>query len=202
MLLRMYVEEGGCLIIGARTGQKEEHGRCVMNPMPGMLAELTGTTVEEFTFVGALDGTVCMEWNDLQLDTGIFNDILEADKEDEKVLARYTSNYYEGKPALMERTVGMGRVLHFGGTFTRDTVRALLDDAGVLSPYEKQIELPAECELCVREKDGEEYFFILNYSSKNQEICLKKEMTDIDSGGNISGRVMLKGYETKVYKIW
>ena len=52
------------------------------------------------------------------------------------------------------------------------------------------------------EKDGEEYFFILNYSSKNQEICLKKEMTDIDSGGNISGRVMLKGYETKVYKIW
>ncbi len=202
MLLKTYVEEGGCLIIGARTGQKEEHGRCVMNPMPGLLAELTGTTVEEFTFVGALDGTVCMEWNDLQLDTGIFNDILEADKEDVKVLARYTSNYYEGKPALMERTVGMGRVLHFGGTFTRDTVRALLDYAGVLSPYEKQIELPAECELCVREKDGEEYFFILNYSSKNQEICLKKEMTDIDSGGNISGRVMLKGYETKVYKIW
>lgn len=192
----MYVEKGGCLIIGARTGQKEEHGRCVMAPMPGLLADLTGTAVEEFTFVGAVDGTVCMEWNQRQLDTGIFNDILETVSEDVKVLARYTSNYYEGKPALTERLAGDGRVIHFGGTFTRETVQALLEYTGILSPYEDEVKLSPECELCVREKDGKKYFFILNYSSGEQEICLGHEMRDLSSGEKRTGRICLKGYET------
>lgn len=195
-VLKMYVEKGGCLIIGARTGQKEEHGRCVMAPMPGLLADLTGTAVEEFTFVGAVDGTVCMEWNQRQLDTGIFNDILEAVSEDVKVLARYTSNYYEGKPALTERLAGDGRVIHFGGTFTRETVQALLEYTGILSPYEDEVKLSPECELCVREKDGKKYFFILNYSSQEQEICLGHEMRDLNSGEKRTGRICLKGYET------
>ena len=133
-VLKMYVEKGGCLIIGARTGQKEEHGRCVMAPMPGLLADLTGTAVEEFTFVGAVAGTVCTEWNPRQLDTGIFNDILETVSEDVKVLARYPSNYYEGKPALTERLAGDGRVIHFGGTFTSETVQAMLEYTGILHP--------------------------------------------------------------------
>ena len=195
-VLKMYVEKGGCLIIGARTGQKEEHGRCVMAPMPGLLADLTGTAVEEFTFVGAVDGTVCMEWNQRQLDTGIFNDILETVSEDVKVLARYTSNYYEGKPALTERLAGDGRVIHFGGTFTRETVQALLEYTGILSPYEDEVKLSPECELCVREKDGKKYFFILNYSSQEQEICLGHEMRDLSSGEKRTGRICLKGYET------
>lgn len=193
-LLRDYAEKGGCLIIGARTGQKEEHGRCVMMPMPGELAQLSGTSVEEFTFVGAMDGQVCMEWNGKKLDTGIFNDILETEKEDVKVLACFASNYYEGKPALTERAVGAGRVIHFGGTFTRDTVQALLSYLGILEPYRAQLELPEECELCVREKNGKQYIFILNYSPEEQEIRVKKEMKDMFSGEKICGAVRLTGY--------
>lgn len=194
-LLRTYVEKGGCLIIGARTGQKEEHGRCVMMPMPGALAELSGTSVEEFTFVGALDGTVCMDWNGEKLDTGIFNDILAAKSEDVKVLARFASNYYEGKPALTERLVGAGRVLHLGGTFTRETVCALLRYLGILKPYGAQLKLPEECELCVREKDGKQYFFVLNYSSGEQEIQVEQEMKDLFSGEKMYGTVRLAGYQ-------
>ncbi len=200
-LLKMYVEKGGCLIVGARTGQKETHGRCVMEPMPGLLSELTGTVVEEFTFVGAVDGTVCMDWKGSKLDTGIFNDILENVDEDVKVLARYASNYYEGKPALTERTVGKGRVLHFGGTFTREAVAAMLQYTGILSPYHDLIELPAECELCVREKDKKKYLFVLNYSANEQTIVLKKEMTDIVSEAKVVGKMGLKGYVVAVLRL-
>ena len=91
-----------------------------------MLFRSTGTAVEEFTFVGALDGTVCMDWQGEQFDTGIFNDVLENVSEDVEVLARYSSNYYAGKPALTKRAVGEGKALHFGGTFTRETVEAML----------------------------------------------------------------------------
>ena len=37
-LLRRYAEEGGCLILGARTGLKDETGKCVMDVMPGLLS--------------------------------------------------------------------------------------------------------------------------------------------------------------------
>lgn len=193
-LLKNYVERGGWLIIGARTGQKEEHGRCVMNSMPGLLADLTGTIVEEFTFVGNQDGPVCMEWNGSRLDTGIFNDILAVEDDEVQVLARYTSNYYEGKPVLTERVIGDGKVIHFGGTFTRESVWALLDYANVLNLYGKQIELPEKCELCVREKDGEQYFFVLNYSAEEQEICLKQEMIDMESKEKVQGNIILNAY--------
>ncbi len=199
-LLRMYVEKGGCLIIGARTGQKEVHGRCVMAPMPGLLSELTGTAVEEFTFVGALDGTVCMDWQGEQFDTGIFNDVLENVSEDVEVLARYSSNYYAGKPALTKRAVGEGKALHFGGTFTRETVEAMLRYVGVRNPYESKLELPKECELCVREKEAAQYFFILNYSAKEQEIVFRQEMTDVYSGAKVQGTIKVKGYGVVVLK--
>ncbi len=171
-----------------------------MAPMPGLLLELTGTAVEEFTFVGALDGTVCMEWQKEQLDTGIFNDVLETVREDVEVLARYTSSYYAGKPALTQRKAGEGKVLHFGGTFSRETVEAMLRYLGVLSPYAGEIELPGECELCVREKEGNRYFIILNYSVDEQKVVLKREMTDLDSGEKVSGTIQVKGYGVVVLR--
>ncbi len=144
---------------------------------------------------------VCMEWNGLRVDTGIFNDILKIDNENAKVLARYASNYYGGKPALVEHVVGNGKVLHFGGTFTRDTVKMLLSYVGIMEPYEKYMEIPLECELCVRKKNEETYFFILNYSSQKQEIYLKQEMLDINSGKNVKGKNTLNEYEVRVYKV-
>lgn len=200
-LLKIYVEKGGCLIIGARTGQKEAHGRCVMEPMPGLLSELTKTAVEEFTFVGAVDGKVCMDWQGEQIDTGIFNDVLKNVSKDAKVLARYSSNYYAGKPALTETAAGEGKVLHFGGTFTRESVKAMLRYAGALSPYESRIILPKECELCVRKKEGVHYFFVLNYSDKEQEIVLKTEMTEVDSGEKVRGNIRLAGYGVAVLRL-
>ncbi len=40
-LLEEYVRSGGTLVLGARTGQKDAQGHCVMVPMPGLLSGLT-----------------------------------------------------------------------------------------------------------------------------------------------------------------
>lgn len=91
-------------------------------------------------------------------------------------------------------------MLHFGGTFTRETVEAMLRYLGVLSPYAGEIELPGECELCVREKEGNRYFIILNYSADEQKVVLKREMTDLDSGEKVSGTIQVKGYGVVVLR--
>ena len=76
-LLEAYVRAGGTLVLGARTGQKDAHGQCVMQPMPGLLADLTQTAVKEFTLLGPGDDPVTMEWEGHLLPTGVFNDVLE-----------------------------------------------------------------------------------------------------------------------------
>lgn len=200
-ILKTYVEDGGILIIGARTGQKDRNGRCLMEPMPGFLRNVSKAQVKEFTFVGPADDAVHMDWNGKVLDTGIFNDILECRDENAQILADYTSNYYKGSPALVETKAGKGKLIHFGGTFTRENVKAFLEYAGALKPYQDLAELPEECELAVREKDGKQYLFVLNYSSEPQEITLKKAATDMDNGEEASGHVLLREYETKVYRI-
>lgn len=200
-LLREYVAGGGCLIIGARTGQKDETGQCVMRPMPGLLAEISGSDVEEFTFVGPMDDPVAMDWDGRRVETGIFNDILKPVGENAQVLARYDGNYYKGSPALIENSYGAGRVLHFGGTFTRENVKAILAYAGVLEPWRNLVELPESCELAVRGKDGVKYLLVLNYAWEPREITVREPVTDLDTGELVRGSVLLKAFETRVYRV-
>lgn len=200
-LLKAYVEKGGCLILGARTGQKDENGKCVMMPMPGLLAEATGSDVKEFTFVGPADDKVNMNWNGTLLDTGIFNDILEPIGSNVKVLAKYAGNYYKGRPALIENQYGNGKVIHFGGTFTQENVKAILEYVDVLKPYCDILELPKDCEITVKKKEGKTYIFVLNYVEKPQEIFIKKAVKDMDTKEQVQGKICLGSYETKVYEL-
>ena len=199
--LTQYVQNGGTLVLGARTGQKDIHGQCPMAPMPGLLSPLTGTTVEDFTFIGPADAPSRMDWNGRDLPAGLFNDVLAAEAGDAEVLATYTGNYYAGKPALVCRRVGKGSVIHFGGTFCRETVDALLDFLSAREPWRDVIALPGDCELAVREKDGTQYLFVLNYGWQGVEIELRRPATDVDDGQRVQGRVALGAFETRVYRL-
>ncbi|MCD8218319.1 MAG: beta-galactosidase trimerization domain-containing protein, partial [Clostridiales bacterium] len=172
---------------------------CVMAPMPGLLKQVSQSDVQEFTFHSPEDDPVSMDWGGKQVETGLFHDILAEDGADAKVLATYTSGYFAGRPALIETAVGAGRALHFGGTFTRENTRTFLDYAGTAEPFADQITVPAACEIALREKEGKQYFFVLNYTDQPQTIILQEEKTDMDTGDRVSGEVRLQAYGTKVY---
>ncbi len=218
-LLKQYVESGGTLIIGARAGQKEICGRCASAPMPGPLADLTGTDVREFTLIGPADDASVMEWDGKTLEAGIFSDVLALrDGQDgaspvqaesggtlpgsgrSRVLAVYGSNYYKGEPALIETRAGKGRVLHFGGTFTRQNALAFLEYTKAASPWSSVVQLPEDCELAVRAKGSRRYLFVLNYTKENRVIRLERVMTDLDTAHEVQGEVTLPPYGTKVYE--
>ena len=201
-LLKQYVEAGGTLIIGARTGQKEPTGQCLMAPMPGLFAPLTGTNVRDFTFIGPADDQMMMDWAGEMVETGIFSDILEYnDASNINALAFYNGDYYKGKPALIETTIGKGRILHFGGTFTRKNIRKFLEYTEALTPWSDVIKLPEECELVVKEKNGNTYLFVLNYAWESKKIVLKKPVINLDNLEDVYGEIELKAFETKVYKM-
>lgn len=198
-LLKAYVARGGKLVLCARAGQKDITGQCVMDYMPGLLKELTGSIVKDFTLIGPGDDPVTMTLNGQRLPAGLFNDVLAVNDPAAEVLASYDNNYYAGEPALVRHPYGKGFVLHFGGTLTRETAAALLSMTGVLTPWADVISMPDDCELCVREKAGKHWFFVLNYAARPVIVCLHKMLTDIDTDHPAYGDIRLDPYEVKVY---
>lgn len=199
-LLKAYVEQGGTLIIGCRSGYKDETGKCVMLPQPGLLQPLTGTDVRDFTFTSKAEEDTYANWKGKTIDTPAFNDIITP-LEGTKVLATYGNSYYTGEAALTERAVGKGKVIHFGSTFSGKNIIEILRYAGVKSPFENLIEVPDGVELVLRRKNDKDYLFVLNYEAQAAEIELKQEMRSLYDKQEAVGKILLKAFETAVYEV-
>lgn len=199
-LLTAYVENGGTLVIGCRSGYKNTTGQCVMDKLPGVLSELTGTDVPEYSFIAPDAGAVTVDWEGTQLTANVFADQLEA-VGDAKVVGTYTSDYYAGAGALVCRMLGKGKAYYYGSAFNEESARIFLEKLGVASPYRALVEVPESCELAVRSKDGEKYLFVLNYESTPAEITLHKSGTDLYTGETVSGAQKLDGYGTMVIRL-
>jgi beta-galactosidase len=198
-LLKAYVEQGGTLIMGARTGYKDQYGRCPMHPMPGFASEICGVKVVDYTHLGPGDEEEYSIWDGEEIEAPIFNDILEA-MEGAKVLATFKGNYYDGAPALVENKIEKGTAYYYGAGFSTDTAAVFLRKLGVASPYSSLIELPKEAELAVRRKNNQDYVFILNYMAHSVEVNIKEPMINLLSGKHVTGKMELEKYEVMVLK--
>lgn len=200
-LLKQYVEQGGLLIFGARTGYKDIHGRCPMRPMPGHVADLCGIKVKDFTIIGPYDNDVPVTWGNKTVYTQKFNDILEVTAPDTKVLATFGETYYAGEAALTERAVGKGKVYYFGAGFHLETAELFLEQLALSHPYSDSIDLPEECELAVRKKGEKSYFFVLNYLGEPTSVTLKKEMKDVLNDKVVTGTIPVAPYGVSVFTL-
>lgn len=197
-MLQEYVAAGGKLVMGCRTGYKDPTGRCVMIPKPGLVAELFGADVRDFTFVGPNDDPSTFTWEGRQIDAPVFNDIL-APIGSSEILATYDTNYYAGQPALIKNIFGRGETYYFGGAFNEKTAQAFLEYFGIANPYHDILDLPEDCELAVREKDGIHYAFVLNYAHQMQKIHLKRPLKNLYDNQEKVGEIGIKPYETMVF---
>ena len=199
-ILEEYVKDGGCLVLGCRSGYKDMTGKCVMDRLPGLFAKISGTDIPEYTRVNPDDEPVYIDWDGIRLEAAVFNDQLEPLTADAQVLGRYENCYYAGTPGLICNVLGAGKVYYFGAAFTEETARVFLEKLGAASPYADVLELPWECELAVREKDGRKYYFVLNYKKTPVKIQVKEALVDLYTGETVSGQVELEAFGTKVYR--
>lgn len=199
-LLERYVEEGGVLVIGCRSGYKDMHGRCVMQPQPGLLRKITGSAVEEFTFASPAEGAVWALCGEERIEMPLFNDILTP-QDGSEAIAVYGNGYFAGKAAVTERKLGKGRAIHFGSTFSRKNMSWLFDYLGIKEPFGEMIEAPETLEVVMRRKGERRFLFVLNFDSREASFHLKKEMKQIDTGDAVTGAQSLPGYGTVVYRV-
>lgn len=202
-LLKEYVRNGGTLIIGCRSGYKDITGKCVMLPQPGLLAEITGSDVIDFTFTSPREDRIMSSLEGMDFEMSVFNDVLKiADGEDEgavKVISRYKNGYYEHCASIIEKKYGKGFGIHFGAAFNRESVKALLNHTGILEPYKGIFELPEEAELVVRRKGEKNYYIILNYSDCDITINVNSTFHELITDSRVNGEFTLGANSVAVF---
>lgn len=195
-LLDEYVQQGGKLIFGCRTGYKDERGQCYMRPFPGAARDLCGITVEEFTMVKGSRQPTTISWSGAAEGvTGAddFNDILRIEDDSVEVMAVYASDYYAGKTAVTRNRRGKGEVWYYGAVFNEQAASIIIDQVSLQSPVDWLV-LPEDVELQVRNGTSSSYTFLLNYSEAPVAIHLHETKMDLLSGTTLSGEVTMEGF--------
>lgn len=200
-LLEDYVASGGTLVMGCRTGYKDMNGKCVMTPLPGLAARLTGTDIPEYSFIAPDEGPVQVDWDGALMEAAVFNDMLAPASDSAKVLGTYCSGIFAGQPALICNRFGAGTAYYFGGAFALDSAKAFLNRLGVADPWKSVIEIPECCEIAVRSSSSARYLFVLNYSARPVAIHLKQSVQNMLTGEKETGTMELEKYGAAVYRM-
>jgi beta-galactosidase len=193
--LTRYVAQGGILVLGPRSGYKDRSNRCYMLPFPGVVKDLCGIEVIDFTMVKRQEDAY-MQFADSEeiVKAPVFNEILKVHSPNAEVIARYTTDYYKDSPAVVRHKVGKGEVIYCGMFFTKENTDQLLDILQLTDPLAAWVDAPAEVEVVTRSHPDGELAILLNYTSGPQKITFKEPVRDAMNAGPLAGETELEPY--------
>ncbi len=107
--LLAYVQQGGHLVLGPRSGMKDEHNALNVERQPGPLAAPLGGRVEQYY---ALDTSVPIDGTLGVGNASLWAEQLTASASDAEVLLRYgkANGWLDDQPAMISRRIGQGRI--------------------------------------------------------------------------------------------
>ncbi|MES2289225.1 MAG: beta-galactosidase [Pseudomonadota bacterium] len=169
-----YVRGGGHLILGPRSGMKDEFNRLDTKRQPGPLAELLGGQVEQFY---ALDEPVSVGNGKAT----IWAEQLSAQAADVETLLTYgkANGWLDGKPAAISRKIGKGRITYIGALVDDAVMKELIDSALKDAGVSRDFALPADVELMTREGSGRSLVILVNHGRETHTVALPETMTDV-----------------------
>jgi beta-galactosidase len=186
--LATFVRAGGVLVITPRSGVKDTTNTVVELPLPGLLADLCGATVEDYDslpvttsqalrfILGELADRpperVCI-WCDILAPTSA------------EVIACYASDYYTGKPAITMNEFGDGRAIYIGTIGEPSLYETLAGWLLDLTGIECRSDVPNGVELAERWLDRRRLLFVLNHTDRQQLIPLDGRYSDLLRQGEV-----------------
>ena len=184
--LEAYVRGGGHLVLGQRSGMKDEDNTLNPQRQPGPLAELLGARVEQYY---ALDTTVPLDgtWGNGQ--DKIWAEQIGVKSPETQVLMRYgkSNGWLDGQPAAVTRKVGKGSITYIGAALDETTMKAaaqwMMADAGLQAIMP---DLPSDVDVSIRSGNGKRVLILTNYGAEPHTIMLPQSMVDVLAGGTVS----------------
>jgi len=178
-----YVEQGGHLVLGPRSGIKDEYNALQPARQPGPLAPLLGSRVEQWY---ALDQSVPLmgAWG-----TGtatIWAEQLKPGGADVETLLTYgaSNGWLDGQAAAITRKAGKGRITYIAAWLDDDLMRAaaqwMLRTSGVEPAFGA---VPDGVEVCRRSAPGRRIYIVVNHTREPRHVALPRSMQPLLGGG-------------------
>ncbi len=176
-----FVQRGGTLLIGARSGIRTCDNRIIGAPFPGILTELAGCTVEEYGKLHENDPHSIhrLTFGGNEIPVQHHYEVLKSTGAD--VVARWSTRFLAGEPAVTRNRVGAGCVYYFGTYFTPEVLAPLLPSLAV--PI--LAGLPPTAELYERRAPGRRILFLLNHGEKPLDGALLPGKTIVGAAGEL-----------------
>jgi len=193
--LKRFVEAGGVLVVTQRSGVKDEANAVVNQRLPGLLAELCGVEVEEYDSLApdmhnGLEFALPESASSSPIPVSTWCDVLKPNGA--TVVARYTQDYYAGKPAITLNQFGQGQAVYVGALGDARLYETLagwlLDSVGV----QAILTTPKGVEVTERWQGDHRLLFVLNHTDRKQEVTLDGRYTDLlDGSATLEGAVIV-----------
>ena len=161
-----YVTRGGKFITTFMSGMVNESDNIYTGGYPGPLKNVTGVWVEESdAIVPGQEVTAEFEENELQC--GLICDLIHPNSA--KILAKYSSEFYAGTPAVTVNNYGNGKAWYIGSKFNYQSLTKIMNK--ILADCDISGVSKSELEITYREdSNGNKYYFILNMSNKVKQL--------------------------------
>jgi len=177
--LSAYVRGGGHLVLGPRSGMKDETNLLQPARQPGPLHDLLGAVVAQYY---ALDAPAPMSGELGKGQATIWAETLDVSAPDARVVMRYdtTGSWLDGKPAIVTRRVGAGSITYVGAWLDAPLMAALaerlLKDADVRPIVPGT---PDEVEIAERSGAGKRILIAINHAKEARTLLLPAPMKNI-----------------------
>lgn len=198
--LERYVASGGTLLVTPRTGVKDAANAVVDLPLPGLLAGLCGTIVEEYdTLPAGSDQSIVFGRGSLEgrsLPAKIWCDVLLPSSA--ATVATYQKGDYAGKPAVTANAYGSGQAVYVGTLGDEDFYGPLLDWLLPLISVQPLMQVPPGVEVTERWQGDEPVRFVLNHTPQSQSVTFDQPFLNLLNGEQVKGQVSLAPFDVLV----
>jgi beta-galactosidase len=196
--LRSFVQGGGVLVCTPRTGVKDEYNTVVNMPLPGLLADVFGVSVDDYDSLP--DGA----GQPLQFSANITGqgaargwcDVITPSAAE--VVATYTQEYYAGQPAITLNKVGQGKAVYIG-TFGDDALyESLAPWLFELAGVRGVTTTPRGIEVTERWQGDRRLLFVLNHTNSPKDAHLRRVYVNILNEQVLQGTVSVGPHDVLV----
>lgn len=187
-----WVEAGGVLVIGARTGSKNLHNNVVAETLPGSLRPLVGATVEEYGHQNcAALRPLTLEIGETTVTTDIWYEQLLPDH-DTEVVGRWDSRHLKGSVAITRRRHGQGWVYYVGSYFTQPLIEVLGDHLAAVGLLPEPLSITPLVEVVERRSEDTTVHFYINHDEQTLEVPLAAAGHDLITDQSVTGSIWLE----------
>lgn len=178
--LRIFVENGGTLVLSYWSGLVDDTDKCYLEGTPHGLTEAAGIRTEE------IDALYDWEENHGIPETGnhlgitgtyTCKNLCELAKvSDAEVLMRYGEDFYQGYPVLTHRNYGKGHIYYVAAdmeaAFYEDFLGRVADEAKIQVPLAF---VPEGVSVTTRETEDIEYLFVQNFARETRTVSVPED---------------------------